>query len=200
MINKVYPNLKIEKSFLDKEIVCGIDEVGRGCLAGPVIAAAVILDYKNIPKGINDSKKLSKKMREIISNEIKKTSIEVAIGEASVYEIDKLNILNASILAMKRAYYNLPKKPNVALIDGNFSPDINCKVLNIIKGDTKSLSIAAASIIAKVHKDKIFQLLHKKFPKYNFKNNSGYGTKEHYTAISEFGICQHHRKSFKLYK
>ena len=96
--------------------------------------------------------------------------------------------------------YNLPKKPNVALIDGNFSPDINCKVLNIIKGDTKSLSIAAASIIAKVHKDKIFQLLHKKLPKYNFKNNSGYGTKEHYTAISEFGICQHHRKSFKLYK
>ena len=97
------------KKFLDKEIICGIDEVGRGCLAGPVIAAAVILDYKNIPKGINDSKKLSKKMREIISNEIKKTSIEVAIGEASVYEIDKLNILNASILAMKRAYYNLQK-------------------------------------------------------------------------------------------
>ena len=109
-VDRSLSNLKIEKSFLDKEIICGIDEVGRGCLAGPVIAAAVILDYKNIPKGINDSKKLSKKMREILSNEIMKNSTEVSIGQASVNEIDELNILNASILAMKRAYYNLQKK------------------------------------------------------------------------------------------
>ena len=200
MITKQLPSLEIENKFLHKGVICGIDEVGRGCLAGPVVASAVILDINNIPKGINDSKKLSKNKRYILYEEIMKTSKQVAFGQASVDEIDKLNILNASLLAMERAYSNLCRKSDFALVDGKFVPKIKCKVLNIIKGDTKSLSIAAASIMAKVNRDKILQLLHKKFPKYNFINNMGYGTKEHYDAIKEYGICQHHRKSFKLFK
>ena len=200
MSEKNLPNLKIENSFLKTEIICGIDEVGRGSLAGPVIASAVILNLGNIPKGINDSKKISKTKRCFLYDKIIESSKEVAYGEASVKEIDEINILNASLLAMKRAFNNLSLKVDVTLIDGKFSPNISSKIINIIKGDTKSLSIAAASIMAKVYRDKLLKSLDKKFPKYNFKNNSGYGTKEHYTAISEFGICQHHRKSFKLYK
>ena len=147
---KILPNIIIEKSYQDKisGYICGIDEVGRGCLAGPVVAAAVVLNFNSIPIGINDSKKLSKIKRNLISKELKIKAIDIAIGEASSLEIDKINILNASLLAMQRAYRNLTIPIAVALIDGIHSPTINCKTVNIIKGDSKSLSIAAASIIA----------------------------------------------------
>jgi len=200
MNNIQLPNLEIEKQFLNQGLICGIDEVGRGSLVGPVIAAAIILNFKNIPNGINDSKKITKLKRSILYEKIKDVAKGIAFGKASVQEIDKLNILGASLLAMKRAYNNLPVKADVALIDGNFAPSIKCKILNVIKGDSKSLSIAAASIMAKVYRDKILRSLDTEFPKYNFKKNAGYGTKEHYDAIKEFGISPHHRTSFKLYK
>ena len=199
MINKL-PDLEIEKNFSNQGMICGIDEVGRGSLVGPVVAAAVILNFDNIPSEINDSKKINKAKRNILYEKIINLAINFSFGEASVKEIEKLNILNASLLAMKRAYNNLSIKTEVALVDGNFSPPIKCNVYNITKGDTKSISIASASIIAKVYRDNILKSLDKKFPKYNFKNNSGYGTKEHYAAINKFGISPYHRTSFKLYK
>ena len=196
------PNLNIEKSYQHtiNGYICGIDEVGRGCLAGPVVAAAIILDFNSIPIGINDSKKISKGKRKIIYDELKITAVDFAIGQASNIEIDKINILNASLLAMKRAYKNLKTPSKLALIDGTYSPEINCKTINIIKGDSKSLSIAAASIIAKQYRDKLMEEIGNKYPKYNFKNNAGYGTKEHYKSIESNGLTEFHRKSFKLFK
>jgi len=196
------PDLEIENSYINniKGYICGIDEVGRGCLAGPVVAAAIIIDFELIPSGINDSKKLTKVKREEISNILKKTAIEIAIGEASNIEIDEMNILNASLLAMKRAYENLKMSTGLALIDGPYSPAITCKTENVIKGDSKSLSIAAASIIAKQHRDNIMKEIGIIYPKYNFKNNSGYGTKEHYKIIELNGLTKYHRKSFKLFR
>ena len=196
------PNINIERSY-QKHIngyICGIDEVGRGCLAGPVVAAAIILNFDSIPIGINDSKKLSKKKRQNIYNDIKKEALDIAIGQASNIEIDQMNILNASLLAMKRAYKNLKTPTELALIDGNYSPKINCKTINIIKGDSKSLSIAAASIVAKQYRDKLMEKIGNKYPKYNFKKNVGYGTKEHYQSIDTNGLTEFHRKSFKLFK
>ena len=200
MKNTQLPNLDIENTFYRTDTICGIDEVGRGALAGPVVAAAVVLDLDNIPKGINDSKKLSKSKRNLIYDQIKNTAKDIGIGEASEKEIDNINILQASLIAMSRAFNQLIISPKVALVDGNFSPQLPCKIKNIIQGDTKSISIAAASIIAKVYRDKLLTSVGKNFPKYNFKNNSGYGTKEHYAAINSFGITIHHRKSFKLIK
>jgi len=200
MKNKILPNLDIENTFYKTEIICGIDEVGRGALAGPVIAAAVVLDFNNIPKGINDSKKLSKSKRNLLSDQIKNTAKDISIGEASEKEIDNINILQASLIAMSRAFNNLIISPKVALVDGNISPQLPCKITNVLQGDTKSISIAAASIIAKVYRDELLTSVGKNFPKYNFKNNSGYGTKEHYAAINSYGITVHHRKSFKLIK
>ena len=196
------PNLNIEKSYQHtiNGYICGIDEVGRGCLAGPVVAAAIILDFNSIPIGINDSKKIPKGKRKIIYDELKITAIDFAIGQASNIEIDKINILNASLLAMKRAYKNLKTPSKLALIDGTYSPEINCKTINIIKGDSKSLSIAASSIIAKQYRDKLMEEIGNKYPKYNFKNNAGYGTKEHYKSIESNGLTEFHRKSFKLFK
>ena len=200
MKNIQLPNLDIESTFYGTDTICGIDEVGRGALAGPVVAASVVLDLDNIPKGINDSKKLSKSKRNLIYDQIKNTAKDIGIGEASEKEIDNINILQASLIAMRRAFNQLIISPKVALVDGNFSPQLPCKIKNIIQGDTKSISIAAASIIAKVYRDKLLTSVGKNFPKYNFKNNSGYGTKEHYAAINSFGITIHHRKSFKLIK
>tara|TARA_B110000003_G_scaffold266002_1_gene292439 strand:- start:90 stop:695 length:606 start_codon:yes stop_codon:yes gene_type:complete len=199
---KIKPDLKIENSYLNnvKGYICGIDEVGRGCLAGPVVAAAIILDFKLIPPGINDSKKLSKVKREEIIKVLDKTAIEIAIGEASNTEIDEINILNASLLAMKRAYENLKMPTGIALIDGPYSPEIDCKTESIIKGDSKSLSIAAASIIAKQYRDNIMREIGIIYPKYNFKNNAGYGTKEHYQIIRLNGLTKYHRESFKLFR
>ena len=176
--------------------IAGIDEVGRGPLAGPVIAAAVILDRKNIPEGINDSKKIPKAKRILLAEKIKENSI-YAYGAASEIEIDEINILQASILAMKRASDRLSVVPKTTLIDGNFKPDIKNNTISIIKGDSKSVSIAAASILAKVYRDEIMLKYSKRFPEYGFQTNSGYGTKEHLSALKNYGITPIHRKSFK---
>ena len=191
------PNLTLvdfDRSFIHP--LAGVDEVGRGTLAGPVVAAAVILDFKNLPNDINDSKKVSKKNREIISTKILENSI-TSIGHATVEEIDDINILRASLLAMKRAVEGLSRKPKLVLIDGNHIPDIKIESKSIIKGDNKSLSIAAASIIAKVYRDNLMTEYSKKYPGYLWEKNSGYGTKEHLEAIKNLGITPIHRTSFK---
>ena len=179
-----------------KKIIAGVDEVGRGSLIGPVYAAAVILQKKLDKKLIKDSKKLNKKKREILEKYIKKNSIW-SIGSSSKKEIEKLNILEASMLAMERAIKKLRYKPNLVLIDGNKKPKIKNYVLkNIIKGDQKVPSISAASIIAKVARDKMIARIGKKFKGYNWHRNCGYGTKEHLKAIKSLGITTHHRKTF----
>ncbi len=174
----------------------GVDEVGRGSLVGPVYAAAVILNKSIKKKFIKDSKKLNKSKREILSKYIKKNSLW-AVGKASVREIEKLNILNASMLAMKRAIIKLDKKPNKVLIDGNKIPKMkNYNLKYIIKGDEKIPEISAASIIAKVTRDKMITTLSKKFKGYHWDKNSGYGTKQHLKAIKKLGVTCQHRKTF----
>ncbi len=178
------------------KIIAGVDEVGRGSLIGPVYAAAVILNKSINKKLLKDSKSLSKSNREILSKYIKKNSIW-AIGKASVREIEKINILQASLLAMKRAIKKLKKKPSVVLIDGNKLPEINnYKLSAIIKGDQKIPSISAASIIAKVSRDKMINNLGKKFKGYYLDKNCGYGTRQHLKAIKNLGITSQHRKTF----
>ena len=179
-----------------QKLLAGVDEVGRGSLIGPVYAAAVILKRKIDRKKLKDSKKLSKKNREILEKYIKKNSIW-AIGYASKIEIEKYNILNASLIAMKRAIKKLKIKPKLVLIDGNKIPIIrNYKLKNIIKGDEKIPEISAASIIAKVSRDRLVTKMSKKFTKYSWHKNAGYGTKDHLRAIKKFGITKHHRKTF----
>ena len=175
--------------------IIGVDEVGRGPLAGPVISAAIVLNKEKIPEGINDSKKLSKKKREVINEELI-SQHKFAIGIASVEEIDKINILQASLLAMKRAVLNLNIKPQTILVDGNKLPDLKYNMYPIIKGDSKSISIAAASIIAKVYRDKLMQDLSLQYPGYYWEKNSGYGTKQHLLALDNLGVTPIHRKSF----
>tara|TARA_B100002052_G_C15622750_1_gene480434 strand:+ start:75 stop:632 length:558 start_codon:yes stop_codon:yes gene_type:complete len=178
------------------KVIAGVDEVGRGSLIGPVYAAAVILDKSINKKILKDSKSLSKSKRELLSKYIKKNS-SWAISKATVKEIETKNILNASLLAMKRAIKKLKKKPSLVLIDGNKLPNLkNYKLKSIIKGDQKIPSISAASIIAKVARDKMIKNLGKKFKGYNWAQNCGYGTKEHFIAIKNLGITSHHRKSF----
>ena len=176
--------------------IAGVDEVGRGCLAGPVFAAAVILNKNIDTKNIKDSKKLSFKERVLISQYIKKNSI-YALGVATVEEINKINILNASLLSMKRALSKLTTKPTLAYIDGPFAPKLNMKFKTFIKGDEKIKSIAAASIIAKVSRDLFMIKLSKKYPKYCWHKNFGYGTKDHLFGLKKYGITKHHRKKFK---
>ena len=178
------------------KVLAGVDEVGRGSLIGPVYAAAVILNKSINTKILKDSKSLSKNKRKEISTYIKKNSIW-AIGQASVREIEKINILQASLLAMKRAIIKLKKKPSLVLIDGNKLPNIkNYNLKYIIKGDQKIPSISAASIIAKVSRDKFVTTLSKNFKNYRWDTNSGYGTKEHIKAIKKFGVTKYHRKTF----
>ncbi len=178
------------------KIIAGIDEVGRGSLVGPVYAAAVILNKSINKKFLKDSKSLSKPKMKVLSVYVKRNSIW-AIGQASVREIEKFNILNASLLAMKRAIKKLKKKPKLVLVDGNKSPELkNYKFKTIVKGDQKIPSISAASIIAKVARDKMITRLGKKFKGYNWDQNSGYGTKKHIKAIKNLGITTHHRKTF----
>ena len=175
----------------------GVDEVGRGCLAGPVFAAAVILKNNINIKDIKDSKKISFKKRILLSKYIKKNSI-YAVGTASVEEINKINILNASLLSMKRALDKLKLKPSIIYIDGLFAPkDLKIKYKTFVKGDEKITCISAASIVAKATRDVFMIRLGKKFPKYKWNKNFGYGTAEHLNGIRKYGITKHHRKNFK---
>ena len=200
------PSFSIEnlhKNFL----VSGIDEAGRGPLAGPVVAACVILDRDNLIAGINDSKKLSKKQRKKIFLELRE-KVKFGVGIIDEKTIDRVNILEATKLAMLAAYLDLQKKYNlfceVILVDGNFKPFVKrdkiLEIIPIIRGDQKSLSIAAASIIAKETRDEIMENLHQEYPQFGFNKNAGYGTKFHIAAIRKFGICRHHRKSFEPIK
>lgn len=187
------------KHYKSKLIIAGCDEAGRGCLAGPVVAAAVILPKKFKNKILNDSKVLSEKKREQLRPIIEKEAIAWAVGIVSPAEIDEINILNASFLAMHRAIEKLNTKAELLLIDGNrFTPYPNTPHDCIIKGDGKYLSIAAASVLAKTYRDDIMKELDAEFPNYNWKKNKGYPTKQHRKAIAEFGANNHHRKSFQL--
>ena len=178
------------------KIIAGVDEVGRGSLIGPVYAAAVILNKSINKKILKDSKSITKVKREILFRYIKKNSIW-AVGKASVKEIETINILQASLLAMKRAVIKLKKKPTLVLIDGNKLPEMkNYKLKSIIKGDKKIPSISAASIIAKVTRDKMITNLAKNYKGYCWDQNYGYGTKQHLRAIKNLGITRHHRKTF----
>ena len=178
------------------KILAGVDEVGRGSLIGPVYAAAIILNKSINQKLLKDSKSLTKDRREELDKYIRKNSIW-AIGQASIKEIDKINILRASLLAMKRAITKLKEKPTLVLIDGNKLPDLkNYKLKYVIKGDQKIPCISAASIIAKVSRDRFITKLSKKFNNYGWDTNSGYGTKEHLIAIKKYGITKYHRKTF----
>ena len=178
------------------KIIAGVDEVGRGSLIGPVYASAVILKKSINQKLLKDSKSLSKKKREYLCTYIKKNSTW-SIGKASVKEIEKLNILQASLLAMKRAIKKLKRKPTHVLIDGNKTPELeNYNLKSVIKGDKKIPSISAASIIAKVSRDKFITTLSKKNKGYDWDKNFGYGTKQHLKALKKLGITKHHRKTF----
>ena len=177
--------------------VAGVDEVGRGCLAGPVFAAAVILNKKINITGIKDSKKISFKKRMQLSKYIKKNSI-YAIGSASVEEINKINILNASLLSMQRALRKLKHQPLTAYVDGIFSPkNKKIKFKTFIKGDEKIICISAASIVAKAARDNFMLKLAKKYPKYRWNKNFGYGTADHLYALKKYGLTKYHRKKFK---
>jgi len=177
--------------------IAGVDEVGRGCLAGPVFAAAVVLNSKIDTKDIKDSKKIPFRKRILLSRYIKKNSI-YAVGSASVEEINKINILSASLLSMKRALSKLKFKPSIVYIDGLFAPkNMKIKCKTFIKGDEKIISIAAASIVAKTTRDLFMIELGKKFPKYRWNKNFGYGTAEHIHSLKKYGVTKHHRKKFK---
>jgi ribonuclease HII len=178
-------------------IIAGVDEVGRGPLAGPVTAAAVVLDPENLPVGLNDSKKLTAKARDHLFDEIMDKA-QVSVAHASVKEIDTLNILYASHLAMERAISGLANAPCHALIDGNMIPKaLTCPATALVKGDGRSLSIAAASIIAKVVRDRIMVDLAQQHPGYGWEKNAGYPTKAHKLALEDLGVTPHHRRSFK---
>ena len=178
-------------------LVCGCDEAGRGPLAGDVFAAAVIFDDDTVIEGINDSKKLSEKKREQLFDEIKEKAKAWAIATASVQEIEEINILNCAMLAMKRAVEQLGITPDICLIDGNKVPEgLPCEASAVVKGDAKSQSIAAASVLAKVARDRYMKEQALKYPQYQFEKHKGYGTKLHYQMIDEFGPSDIHRMSF----
>jgi ribonuclease HII len=176
--------------------ICGVDEVGRGPLAGPVVAAAVILDRKRIPKGLNDSKQLSEDDREELYPRILEMAVAVGVGEASVGEIDLINIRQATHMAMARAVRALSVAAEFALVDGNDPPPLPCRCDTLIGGDARSVSIAAASIIAKVTRDRMMVALHDQHPGYNWRSNKGYGTPEHHAGLKTHGVTVHHRRSF----
>lgn len=187
---------EIEAKSKGYKAVCGVDEAGRGPLAGPVCAAAVILPENTIIDGVNDSKKLSEKKREALFDVIKSSARTYCIAYATVEEIESMNILNATMLAMKRAVEGLDVKADYAMIDGNRLPDLNIDSEFIIKGDAKSMSIAAASILAKVSRDRLLREYAKKYPEYQFDKHKGYGTKAHIEALKKYGPCPYHRMSF----
>lgn len=196
--------LEFEKEALAKgyKSVCGVDEAGRGPLAGPVCAAAVILPEGVIIDGVNDSKKLSEKKRESLFDVIREQALSYSIAYATVDEIEEINILNATMLTMRRAIDGLEIKADYAMIDGNKIPPIDIDAECIVKGDAKSMSIACASILAKVSRDRLLYKYAEEYPMYGFDKHKGYGTKVHREAILKYGPCPYHRKSFlkKLYK
>ncbi len=188
----------IENEYREKgfDIICGVDEAGRGPLAGPVYAAAVILPSYCVIEGLNDSKKLTEKKREALFDEIKEKALAYGIASADEKEIDEINILNATFLAMKRAINSLSVKPDLALIDGNQKPHTDIEEVTVIKGDAKSMSIAAASVLAKVSRDRFMLEMAEKYPQYEFARHKGYGTKLHYEKIAQYGVCDIHRRTF----
>lgn len=188
-----YENAAAEKGY---QTICGIDEAGRGPLAGPVFAAAVILPSNQLIEGLNDSKKLSEKKREILFDRITETAIDYSVGFATETEIDEINILQATYLAMKRAFDGLSVKVDLALVDGNRTPPLGIDTQTIIKGDALSANIAAASILAKVSRDRLMYEIDKIYPQYQFAKHKGYGTALHIEMLKEFGLCTIHRKTF----
>ena len=180
----------------DHTVICGIDEAGRGPLAGDVYAAAVIFDDDVVIEGINDSKKLSEKKRELLYDEIVSKAKAYCVATATVEEIDKVNILQATFLAMKRAYEGLGIPADLALVDGNRLPELGCKAEAVVKGDSLSASIAAASILAKVSRDRYMKQLAEEYPQYCFEKHKGYGTKLHTELILEHGASPVHRRTF----
>lgn len=194
---------EIEEDYFAKgvRLICGVDEAGRGPLAGPVCAAAVILPAGLRIPGLNDSKKLSDKKRRELFPLIKEQAIAYGIGFADEKEIDDINILQATFLAMERAIENLSVKPECILLDGNRTKDFGIPVETVVGGDSRSANIAAASVLAKVTRDDLMMEMAEKFPQYGFEVHKGYGTKAHYAALQEFGPCAIHRMSFlkKLY-
>ena len=195
---KTIPDFSFETRLMaaGARVVAGVDEVGRGPLAGPVTAAAVILDIERIPDGLNDSKTLSGKRREALLALLRDTA-QIGVGWASVSEIDALNIRNAAFLAMRRAVEALPVAPDHALVDGNACPpDLPCAASPLVKGDARSVSIAAASIVAKVARDRMMAELDAAHPGYGWATNAGYPTKAHRAALQHLGVTPHHRRSF----
>ncbi len=192
------PDYSIEKelNLAGFKAICGVDEAGRGPLAGPVCAAAVILPIDTEIEGLNDSKKLSEKKREQLFDVITEKAVAYSIAFASVEEIEELNILGATFLAMKRAVESLSVKVDFAIIDGNRLPNLSIDAKAVIKGDALSMSISAASILAKVTRDRLLLEYDKEYPEYKFAAHKGYGTKAHYEAINKYGITPIHRKSF----
>jgi len=181
----------------DTSLVAGVDEVGRGPLAGPVVTAAVILDPNKPIEGLNDSKKLSEKRREELEPLIKQRALAWSLGRAEAEEIDQINILQATLLAMKRAVEGLDIDPTHALVDGNKAPDLACPVTTIIKGDQSEPAIAAASILAKVARDREMQVMDALYPGYGLAKHKGYPTKQHQQALLDLGVTPIHRRSFK---
>lgn len=188
-----FENEAISKGY---KFVCGIDEAGRGPLCGPVCAAAVILPVDCEIDGINDSKKLSEKKREAIFDVIKDKAIAYSVSMVDAKTVDEINILQATFLAMRNAVDGLTVKADYALIDGNQKPGLSIPQQTVVKGDAKSVSIAAASILAKVSRDRYMMEIDGKYPEYQFAKHKGYGTKLHYEMIEQYGICEEHRKSF----
>lgn len=193
------PDYEYEKAAITSgfNIICGVDEAGRGPLAGPVCAAAVILPVGTVIEGLNDSKKLSEKKRERLYDEIIEKAVAYCVSYGTLEEIESVNILEATFLAMNRAIDGLKVKPDFALVDGNQVPKgIKIPCATVVKGDSKSMSVAAASVLAKVTRDRLMLTYDEKYPQYNFKKHKGYGTKEHTLLIKKYGPCEIHRLSF----
>jgi ribonuclease HII len=196
--SRILPTFELEASelALGGGPVAGVDEAGRGPWAGPVVAAAVILDPDRIPSGIDDSKELDADAREVVYGRIATTAIAIGVGVGDVERIDRDNILAATMWAMGEAVAQLAKKPKLVIIDGNRAPRLRCKSRTITKGDAKCLSIAAASIVAKVTRDRMMIALAREMPGYGFERHKGYGTPEHQDALRRLGVTAHHRRSF----
>lgn len=195
---KTVPTYEYERAAIDSgfSVVCGIDEAGRGPLAGPVFAAAVVLPIDCDIPGLNDSKKITEKKREELFDIIVEKAVTYSVASSSEKEIDDINILQATFLAMRRAFEGLSVKPDMALIDGNKAPGLDVAEQTVVKGDAKSMSIAAASVLAKVSRDRYMLEMAKLYPNYEFERHKGYGTKLHYEKIAEYGVSEIHRRTF----